>query len=257
MSTKNLEKILTQFGLEGKRATVYLALLQLGKVPVQHIAKTAGVKRTTAYSILKLLEEDGLVVRAVFGKKTIFVAEDPEKLQSTLRNKEKLLEKMLPELRLLYNLIPAKPRVQFYEGLEGIKTVFEDTLFEKPKEILAFSSLDDLTQLLPDYIRQYAVRKAESKIPLRGIVMDTSGARRYATTHYKNKNAAPEVVPQIRFVPKDKFVFKNEINIYGNKVAIISLKEEELLGIIIESAVVADTWRAIFELAWDGAGKYN
>lgn len=254
-SPTELEQALIDFGLTGKRAQVYLSLLQVGQSPVQHIARAAGVKRTTAYSILQLLEEEGLVSRTVVGKKHFFVPEDPEKMRILLENKTASLEHALPELRSLYNVLPSKPRVRYYEGIEGIKAIFDDTLVSAPREILAYSSLDDLTHLLGTYMRQYTKQKTALGIPLRGIVLDTPGARRYIPTHYAG---APEhTIPQVQFVPKQKFPFQNEINIYGNKLAIMSLKKEELVGVIIESQVVADTQRAIFELAWEGAKIYS
>jgi hypothetical protein len=57
-------------------------------------------------------------------------------------------------------------------------------------------------------------------------------------------------------VPAGQFPFTNEIDIYGNKVAILSYTGE-LLAVIIESESVARTQRMIFELAWLGAGKFN
>ena len=82
--------------------------------------------------------------------------------------------------------------------------------------------------------------------------MDTPFARKYNARYYTGAN--PVAIPNCRFIPAEKFVFKTEINIYSNKVAIWSLKEEELVGVIIESAVIADTHRSIFELAWHAAG---
>lgn len=251
----DLENSLAALGLEGKRAVVYLTLLQLGKAPVHAIAKAAKIKRTTVYSVLEILEEQGLVARIMEGKKQLFLPEDPEKMRTVLQDKQKTLEAILPDLRSVYNLLPSKPRVRYYEGIEGIKAIFEDTLHSHPKEILAYSSLDDLTALLGDYMKQYAVRKAELGIPLRGIVLDTPYARHYIPKHYKN--AGPKAMPSARFVPAARFPFKNEINIYANKVAIMSLNSDELVGVIIESQVIADTQRAIFELCWEGAAKYT
>lgn len=251
-STKSgLERDLFQFGLDKKRAAVYLSLLQLGKAPVQAVAKMARVKRTTVYSILKGLEEDGLVTRAIEGKKQIFVAENPSSMMAQLENKKVALELLLPELNLLYSALPAKPRVRFYEGVEGIKTIFEDTLISRPKEILDFTSLDDLVNVFGDYMKSYTKRRAALGIPLRGIAIDTPLARKFNTRYYTGAN--PIAIPNCRFVPADQFVFKTEINIYSNKVAIMSLKEEELVGVIVESAVIADTHRSIFELAWHAA----
>ncbi|MDO8505153.1 MAG: helix-turn-helix domain-containing protein [bacterium] len=252
-STKSgLERDLLQFGMDKKRAAIYLALLQLGKAPVQLVAKTSGVKRTTVYSILKSLEEDGLVSRTIVGKKQIFVVDNPSAMMSRLESKKTALELLLPELNSLYNALPSKPCVHFYEGIEGIKAIFEDTLVSRPKEILDFSSLDDLVNVFGDYMKSYTKRRAELGVQLRAIVMDTPFARKYNARYYTGAN--PVAVPNFRFIPAEKFMFKTEINIYGNKVAIMSLKEEELVGVIIESAVIADTHRSIFELAWHAAG---
>lgn len=255
MAKNELEKTLQEFGLHGKRAAVYLALLQSGRAPIPQVAKTAGVKRTTAYSILKSLEEEGLIGRGVLGKKQIFVPEDPTKIKALLAQKQKSLEHILPELRSFYNLLPSKPKVRFYEGLEGIKSIFENVLITKPKELTVFTALDDLVNILGPFIKNYTARKADTGIPTRAISTDTPLARRYNQLHYAK--AKPPAMPQIRFVPKEKFPFKNEINIYGNKVAIMSLKTEELVGVVMESVIMADTQRAIFELAWEATEKYQ
>jgi hypothetical protein len=52
-------------------------------------------------------------------------------------------------------------------------------------------------------------------------------------------------------VPKETFSFHPEINIYNDKVMIASWREQ--LGIIIESAEIADAMKKTFELAWIGA----
>ena len=50
--------------------------------------------------------------------------------------------------------------------------------------------------------------------------------------------------------------FSNEINIYDNKVAIISFKDD-LIGMIIESSEIADTQRTIFKMVWEFANKFK
>jgi len=56
-------------------------------------------------------------------------------------------------------------------------------------------------------------------------------------------------------VPANKFNIDIEIDIFDNKVIIASWKEN--LAIIIESQKIADAQKKIFELAWEGAGKYQ
>jgi hypothetical protein len=56
-------------------------------------------------------------------------------------------------------------------------------------------------------------------------------------------------------VPADAFQFIPEINIYDNKIMIASWREK--LGIIIESAEIADAMKKIYELAWAEAKRLD
>lgn len=54
-----------------------------------------------------------------------------------------------------------------------------------------------------------------------------------------------------RLVDKERFPFTNEINIFRNKMIIMSYAD--LLGVMVESEVIAKTQKSIFELSWLGA----
>ena len=54
---------------------------------------------------------------------------------------------------------------------------------------------------------------------------------------------------KMRLIPEDQFNFTNEINIYDDKVSIISFKDE-LIGMIIESNEISSSQRAIFDMCW-------
>ena len=69
----------------------------------------------------------------------------------------------------------------------------------------------------------------------------------YAHNHLNDNK---QELRQTLMIPKNKFSITNEINIYQDKVAIISLGEEKV-GVIIKSKQIADTQRAIFNLLWN------
>lgn len=72
---------------------------------------------------------------------------------------------------------------------------------------------------------------------------------------YYPKGFPPELI-EILYVNPKEFWFENEIIIYDNKVAVISLNKDELIGMIFESPVYAMSQRAIFNLAWLGASSF-
>ncbi len=253
----DIKSSLEQIGLRKRQIDIYLALLQMGEATVQEIANKTKVKRTTVYSILDVLIANGL---ATFiekeGHRTYF-AENPKKVILYFKNQEQELKtklnkfsEIIPELSSIYNIQATKPKIRFYEGVEGLKQVFEETLTIKPhEEILAIATAALIHEVLGDeWVNNYLTRRVGGKIKQRAIVEDSAWGRE----HQKNDKKENRVT---RLVPKEKFPFSNEVNIFGNKVMIASFKDQ--IGVIIESADVARTQRAIFELAWLGADKYS
>ncbi|MFN8390779.1 MAG: hypothetical protein U0136_10855 [Bdellovibrionota bacterium] len=57
---------------------------------------------------------------------------------------------------------------------------------------------------------------------------------------------------EIVFVSPSQFPFQNEIAIYDNCVAILSLPKREQYALLIESQSAAATMKAFFDLAWLG-----
>lgn len=251
-----LKSILQKIGLSDKDSEIYLACLELGTQPASVIAKKAGLKRPTTYLILEGLLKRGLVSEYTGSNVKYFTAVSPEyllnfveKQRRELTSHQRELEQYLPQFQSLSNPYSLNPKVRFYEGVEGVERVMDDTLTAQNTEILTFSSIDRwfAREDLKEYIEGYGKRRSvDRKIPLRGIVVDTPLARQYLEKDYPGSTA----ITQTRWFPSDLSVFHNEINIYDNKVAICSIGRHELLGIIIESQEIAESQRSIFELAW-------
>ena len=245
---KKIEKLLEK-RFSDKEVKIYMALLKIGKGTVSEITRSAGVGRTYGYPILAQLTSQGLV--GISGKKPKqeYFAESPRVLFDYMENRlkseknfTKELKEALPELLAIHN-VEDRPRIRFYEGLEGIKNVYDDTLTSKEKVVRGFLAYDELFKTLPNYFPEYFKRRAEKGVVGKAIATETEEGR---NRERKNKDEARELI----FVPK-KYYFYPEIDIYDNKVMIASWREK--LGIIIESDEVADAMKKIFELAWIGA----
>ena len=144
-----------------------------------------------------------------------------------------------------------KPIIRSYEGLEGIKAIFDQTL-EAKSEVLGYTNLK-LGELLPDYLPN--TRKLVRKnVKARFLSPSTPKSREFLATFYPK--GFPQELVEILFVNPKEFDFENQISIYNNSVAIISLNPDELIGVLIESAVYAKTERAVFNLSWLGATAF-
>ena len=135
MKNTSLTNTLTTLGLTDHEAAVYLAALSLGPATILKIAGVAEIKRTTVYSVIESLKIKGLMAIHVKGFKKLFVAENPEKLKTILLTRQSLLAQTLPEFLALYNLKGTESTIKYYEGLAGVKSVYESLLTDvRPKE---------------------------------------------------------------------------------------------------------------------------
>ncbi len=246
---------LQKLGLTAKEASVYIATLELGEAsPVSTIAKRANVNRTTAYDILELLVEKGLVIVSTAKKYRFYRAQPPEKITAYLKEQSEKFarlaeetEQMMPELNSHYRALTGRPRVYFYEGYEGIIRVYEETLTSS-EEILAYASDQANQDAVAWYFPKYYKRRAEKGIPIRALFPDTPKDRE---RHSLDK----EELRQSRLLPKEVMNFTPEINFFDNKIMIADW--EEKLGVIIESEAIANVFKQSFELAWEAAEKHH
>lgn len=232
-------------GLSDKAAEIYTALLQIGEGSVIEIAKKAGLKRTTVYNILPDLMSQGLVETTVKNKHRVFFIDDVRRLEFDAQQKVKTVAALLPQLRAIQNILPQKPKITFYEGIGGMKELYEDTLDSIPAggTILSYTGLTDFFDMMPkEYYRWYVEERSEKKILIKVIAPDSPTARQW-------KQSAVKDLRQIKLIPAKDFLFKGDTEIYANKVALISYAEN-FLGVIIESKEIHDMQKTMFELLW-------
>lgn len=243
---------LQQLGLSEKEAKVYLASLELGLSSVQEIARKAGINRPTAYFQIELLIKKGLISSVVKGKKRYFNAESPEQLTGLLEaqkqeieNKRSDLEKILPELKTIFSLAEEKPKVRFFEGIEGLKAMQTDILKTKIDDLYEFIPLDDAYKIFPPELDNHR-KKADQKFQkIKRRIIYTS----------KQGNVLSSVGnKEVSFISHKEFPFDTEIIIYGFKTALFSYGEK-LVGVIIENNGIAKSLKSIFNLAWQAAEK--
>ncbi len=239
----NIAKKLEQTGLNKKEARIYLASLELGESTIQEIAKKSGVKRTSIYNLVDDLVKRGVIEVVNRGNKRKFVAVNPATLRKMVLKRTKIFEETLPQLNMLFGQAKFKPRVRFYEGIEGIKTVFNDTLLEG-KEIKAFSDYNRAYKTLGGFAYSYITERVKL-----GIFAKVISYQNRISDDFKVRDQ--KALREIRFLPEDKFPFDIEINIYGKKVAFMTFSKENPAGVIIEHPDITRSMESIFDLAWE------
>ncbi len=239
-------ELLTSFGLKLQEAKVYLACLKLGQATVSQIGNQAQTQRTFVYDILEDLIKKGLISSVELKGKKYFSAISIDSFHFLQKDKLERFQAFLPELRVLEKTVGDRPKVRFFEGKEGIKRAFEDTLDQPAgSEILAFSTGEGFFSEDQKFASNYIKERLIRKISVRAIAPNNPETLIFTKKDKKHKRTT-------KLVDNNNFPFANEIDVYGNKVAVISLTGEQM-AVIIESESMAKTMGSIFELAWRGA----
>lgn len=240
--TTELTGVLAQLHFDSREQAIYLALLKLGSASVAEIAETAGVERTGVYQVLERFIDQGLVTETIVGKKRRFVAQDPKRLTELLREKETALTEVLPELQALWATTDLRPRMRYYQGAEGMRTVIEDTIAGAKGELLGILSAEDLFATLGErWFENYTRERIKRGFSLRVVRSQQKEVGERWPTSAKERR-------ELRYTP-EKMIFSMTMYIYGNKVAILSTRHENF-GLIIESDEFATHQHNLFEALW-------
>lgn len=239
---------LTTLDLSPGERAAYEALLTHGPMAPPELARAAGLSRVNGYAALRGLAKAGLAKDKIVNKKQIYSPAPPTKLAELARAKLEQaraqadsIEAIIPALMGHYSLVADQPGISHYEGLEGIKKVYDDTIRQPaPGEILVMRSVYDSGQI-EDYVLKYVERRAKLGIKSRLLTPDFK-------PHLKDE----KLLRTRRYLDKKVFSLPTEIDIYGDKVALISLRKD-MMATVIQSRDVAETFRIIYELLWQTA----
>ncbi len=254
-------KELKNIGLPDKAATVYAALLEMGVAFPSKIAEVTKLNRSTVYKVLSDLAARGLVSQIEQKNKLCYQIEQPTKLVGFAENQIAVAEErferakqIMPELEGLFSLTPNKPRVRFFEGIQGVMSVYEEHVQQpKPYEMVSFSNVEELIKRLPEaFVKRYIKEKQKKQIATRAIFPNSAFSTSYNEELYRGIDR--RFLVDARYVEAHEFSFTSDITVFGTRfVSIINFHKSQPMAVIIEDETIAGMMRMIFSLAWKGA----
>jgi sugar-specific transcriptional regulator TrmB len=249
MVTNDLEKL----GFTSEEVKAYIALLETGGGFASTIARKAQAHRVTTYNTLENLQKKGYVRVSKKAGIKFYYPVNPKVILNQIENTYNTAKTLIPELIDLQNADSFKPKIQFFEGEEGVQTIFNDIL-ESEGEVLGYTNFQVAEEMLKDYMYEYGEKALKLKKKHRLLCPNDDFHKDFIPKNMKARLDAG--VLEIFAVNPTYFIFKNLQYIYGDKVAMISMDKDEMIGVIIESKTNVETNRSIFNLAWLGATSF-
>jgi sugar-specific transcriptional regulator TrmB len=222
-------------------------MLTLGRGTAAELAASAKLKRTTAYDILEELTAERLVSMTFAGNKRLFVAEPPENLQQLLDRQIYTVDRIMPGLKELFYHNSRRPRIRYFEDVEGIRYVHEELLKVKSREYFYFGSITGFVDALgKDYLESFVRRRISRRIwsnalRIRSHEIDspymTPGDENYRRVRYLSRSLGDNVA---------------NLTLYDGKIAICSTSHENY-AMIIESQEMYTILKLVWDCMWDTA----
>jgi HTH-type transcriptional regulator, sugar sensing transcriptional regulator len=232
-------KILEDIGLTKGEIKVYLALLEKGPTSAGAVLKKANIQNSVFHFCVNRLIKKGLVSYIKKGKVRIYKAAAPENLLTYLKDKEKEIGNILPELKAKQLSVKETHEVEIFDGTKGIITalniLIEDT--KKWDEFLFFSAdVDEKNEEIQKFYERFDAKRKAKGLISKGIAPLKLKAlfekRKYLQMKY-SKNAVP-----------------SNTGICNDKMVLISWGENSK-AVLIQSRQIVFKQKEFFRSFWN------
>ncbi len=261
--TNSIEQQLISLGFSDYEAGIYLELVKQSPASAAFLAKKLRLSRSTVYTAIERLVARGVVGVSYRNEVKQFIAEPPtvieellEQEQKKLDAKFKLLEGVVTHLQALGSKDALIPNIIFFEGKESLKKIYLSMLREAPKDSTMYIIRDEFVwqddwqfvfeQDWNDRVHRW---RAENNIATKMLVNDSPEERSHAKFYASRKYF------DYRLLSKDHRVHKFVIYVLGDTTSILSMEQNNLVGIKIINRHIAENFEAIFEGLWSKSKK--
>lgn len=251
-----LDHLLAKLGFSDKEATVYLALLQYGKMTPAELAKTTRISRPTVYSVAKELVKKGVLLEDLGGTTLLLVAKKPEDFmvvvnreQKKLDERKQLVEQTISELqKVAQSTKYAIPKIVFIPEEELGAYLYKQTMVWN-KSMLDTDGIywgfqdHTLVDSYQDWIDWYW--QQPQPLPTLQLLSNTSETEvRMQSRGYSKRN--------IRFW-NGAGAFSATTWVMGNYVVMIITNQQPHYLIEVHDAMMAQNLRQLFKGIWNMA----
>lgn len=224
---------------------MYITLLRLVEATVFNIAEQSGLPRTSTYTVLEGLKSRGFVRAGKKNNILFYTPENPKVFVEALEEKKKVILSALPEMANMIGSAKVLPVIKFFQGKKGYIKAREEMLEifkkEKIKQISAISSPADF-ELFPKYFPSWVNERRKMGVSVKILVRADAKQSKYFSDNKAD-------LRKVAYLPPN-YMYNGTMNIFGKKMALFSLKEDELNSIIIDSPVIAEMFQQFFDLTW-------
>lgn len=241
-------ELLQGLGLSPNEAKIYEALLGLGEASVNTISVKTKVNRSNVYDAIERLVEKGLVSDIFTKGQKLYKAIHPRRLLELLKEKEAVVEKILPELEKRFETEQEEEQAFFYRGIHGYKNYMFDILKEKKPYYCVGGKGMWFDPRLQFFMPKFDRERKKANVTFKHIFD--------AAMKGKVKGPLEFEKNEYRFLPKKYSsnltfeFFSDYLVIYSGSGTYGKLKENPTV-FVLKSKDVVDGFKKLFDMMWE------
>lgn len=241
-----LEGELQKFGLTENESSVYLSALKLGPTSALSIARDSNIKRATVYLTIESLQQKGFIHVEHIGLKRRFVASSPEKLEENISSLRKTYYEMLPKLLSLHKLKGKSGLIKYYEGLEGLKSLYETILRELQSNdpYYIISKQENWYELDAKWFENFVERRSKRKLDTRIIFQESKLAKQNVALQ-NALNQKVKILPRSSDYTSDVVICPQRYVVHSltTPITAVSIENEDIIKTQLK--IFMDLWNSL------------
>lgn len=254
---------LKNLGLGDHEAEIYAILLINSPASATFLAKRCRLSRSSVYTALNSLSGKGLVGTSYKNEIKQFVAEDFESIRQLVKAEEErikqkrvILDKMELEIKALTKSAINIPEIMVFEGQDGLKKIYLSMLRQAQTNSTMFIIRDEFVwQKQWNFIfgkewHERVKRLRQEKNIHTKMLVNNSFLEKSKLSYYNSRKGLV-----IRRLANRQAVKEFAIYILDDTLSILSMENNNLVGIKIVNRHLADNYKILFENLWNAAKK--
>ena len=209
------------------------------------IARRANIERPTVYDVVADLSKKGILfISTKKGLKQVS-AVSPKILIDRFKDSFQKAETILPDLINMAFSSPLKPRIKFYEGMQGFKDILKEFSYSDTDTHI-FTDYKLMPDELQKYIWDEIVPERKRRNSRSHLIVPDSETNRI------EKQKDIERYSEHRLI-KFPLTQENplELLLWEGRIGFLSYSKNEMFGLVLDSEAIYQTIKNIFLALWN------
>ncbi|HEU5114750.1 MAG TPA: hypothetical protein VFT82_03215, partial [Candidatus Paceibacterota bacterium] len=132
MEMRNIDDVFARLGMPKHAGRIYRVLEKDGPLLATDLIRISGTHRPAAYRALAALEQSKLAIKTKSGKRRLWSAADPKRIEALFGRALRDASSLLPDT-LARTEESVTASLKLFHGPEGIRAVFDDVIDHTPR----------------------------------------------------------------------------------------------------------------------------